>query len=642
MTPPSKRANQPADQPDPPAKPDPRPTPAPVASDVPAATEPPPPEPPPPGAPRAVSRPVPGEPRGGDVAASAGPRTPEVRAPDRPAGRSAARRDSGPRRAAGNGGNGGHGNGGKGGNGADGGNGGNGANGGNGGNGVVVPAPDFPFPIVTQEFSRRAATPDSDPGPLAIQSIGDVLGWRVRTEDPKAFLAALTGSFTLHKVEGHTEARWTPRGFAVQADMGAVTGGQASLAARARATIREALPLLDALTPLDPAADPEDCAAVRGLVRFDVEELQKELQSPLLRLPRVDLIFARLTGFDPGDGDVAGLVTATTVGGHLADLARELGIFTGSVNTLDEERNQTSFITLVDWIAGLLASWEDQRVELDPWSGHNAFLGSTLTVLGGQLAALADQVEEVKVSLDSVLIDAGERQALRLADPPITLDGLLTWIEEFALYEGKRVIDVGGRAGILTAFLPTVEKLYEAVNVAIGWTPQERTSRARRGSLGRGRGATGGGSDGPVQFGCGGILPTGFETARVRVAFESLQDRLFDIRCLARGAAHRPTIVEIPAPAVGISFGLDTESAVGTVESTVEARDFDQARHEFALVQPDGLVVSAEVTRLGGDLWRVTFEDVDLEGDGDVVEIQIRELGTLRRLDVADVVVEQS
>jgi hypothetical protein len=442
----------------------------------------------------------------------------------------------------------------------------------------------------------------------------------MRRDDPAAFLAALTGSFTLQRVEGHTESTWTPRGFAAQADLGAVTGGQASLAARARATVREALPLLDALTPLDPAADPQDCEAFRALVRDDVQQLLAELSSPQLRQPRVDLIFGRLTGWAP-ELPTAGLVNAVTVDGHLSQLAKLFGIFTSSVNTLDEERDQTNFITLVDWIAGLLASWEDQRVELDPWSGVNAFLGSTLSVLGGQLTALADQVNEVEAALDSVLVDVGERQAIRLTDPAITLDGLLGWIEDFAVYEGKRVIDLGGRHGVLTAFLPTVEKLGIAVDKLLA---------AMKAPVQRGGGVI------PPVLGCRSTLPEGFRTARVRVAITSLRARLSDMRCLARGVAHQPTIVEVPAPSVDL-FSDGGTGGLGAVVATVEARDFDELRHEFALVQPGAVMTVGTAEPLGGDVWQVTFDGVDAVPT-DVVEIQILEQGTLRRLDVADVV----
>src|SRR3954452_4198416 len=76
------------------------------------------------------------------------------------------------------------------------------------------------------------------------------LGWRPRPGDPKAFLDALGSSFRLREVEGHTVADFVPRGYAVQADLGAVTGGQASLYRRAQLARTEVVRILDGLVPL--------------------------------------------------------------------------------------------------------------------------------------------------------------------------------------------------------------------------------------------------------------------------------------------------------------------------------------------------------------------------------------------------------
>src|SRR5262249_46650829 len=99
------------------------------------------------------------------------------------------------------------------------------------------------YPLLTEQVSFPAA-----PGPRAItggptsaiggmalgqtaaRAIGDVLGWKVNASDPKGFVGALTQAFTLTEVEGHVEATWTPRTYAVQTDLGGgITGAQASL-----------------------------------------------------------------------------------------------------------------------------------------------------------------------------------------------------------------------------------------------------------------------------------------------------------------------------------------------------------------------------------------------------------------------------
>src|SRR5207248_7488821 len=78
-----------------------------------------------------------------------------------------------------------------------------------------------------------------------------VLGWKVRNDDPKGFVGALTQSFSCKQVEGHTECTWTPRSYAVQTDLsGGITGAQASIYARTKEAVDQSLPLLDGLYPL--------------------------------------------------------------------------------------------------------------------------------------------------------------------------------------------------------------------------------------------------------------------------------------------------------------------------------------------------------------------------------------------------------
>ena len=101
----------------------------------------------------------------------------------------------------------------------------------------------------------------------------------LKITDPKGFTAALTQSFTLKQVEGHTEATWVPRNYAVavQADMGAITGAQASIYARAKVALDQSLPLLDGLTSLRTDILPEDQEATRSIVRSELTQLVNEL-----------------------------------------------------------------------------------------------------------------------------------------------------------------------------------------------------------------------------------------------------------------------------------------------------------------------------------------------------------------------------
>jgi hypothetical protein len=122
-------------------------------------------------------------------------------------------------------------------------------------------------------------------GQIATKAISDVLGWQAKT-DAKGFLGALNASFKLEAVEGHTQAIWTPRTYAIQTDLsGGITGAQASVYTRAKDALDQSLPLLDGLYPLDKEANDEDVAALRATVRTQFTDLVNELG--LLGGPRI-------------------------------------------------------------------------------------------------------------------------------------------------------------------------------------------------------------------------------------------------------------------------------------------------------------------------------------------------------------------
>jgi hypothetical protein len=442
--------------------------------------------------------------------------------------------------------------------------------------GTPVTEGDFAYPILTKEVTGGRAgggTADGDLGRLAEQTISDVLGWRLRPDDAKAFTAALDGSFAVSRVEGHNEVTWTPRGYAVQADLGAVTGGQASLAARSRAAVKEALPLLAALRPLRTDADPQDCEAFRSLVRYEVEQLQAELESPLIRVERVDSLFALLTG----QATAIALPTADTVTGHLAQVRDTFGLLGDNVNDIEEERIQTAFVTLVDWVAGLQVSYTQQQDKLAPLRRSSGFLGTTLVVLSAQLSAVAGQVDEVEDQLDSVLLSRGERQTILIKGTSLSLDGLLSWVRTFAEREGKLIIDSGGKDAIETAFTPVAVTLRDAVRrltVGIDAITLDRNAP----------------------------YPDGISRARVQVAFAALDRYLSDTVRLARGVHRRGvTIIDVDPFPVEVA---------GTVRA--EVRGFLPADHSFALVVDfgDGTTQDLKPTApkpLGPDTWTVDF-----------------------------------
>jgi hypothetical protein len=344
------------------------------------------------------------------------------------------------------------------------------------------------FPILTEEVDLDQLTRPSLPrggtssvGETVERALRDVLGWRPRNGDAKGFLAALGQAFTCEEVEGHTECRWTPRSYVVeiQADMGAVTGAQASIYTRAKALLEQTLPLLDGLEPLIPDYDRENITAIRAIVRSQLTELVDELGvegGP--RVVRVDQLFSFLVGVAILDRARAATFSpsepAEAVEGNLGVLRDRFGLRRGRINTIDEEQNYTNFLILVDNVVTLLLSWLIQRTFFDRTRGENEpepYLGTQLVLLSRDLEVVAESVHEVEYAMDSVFLGPAERQTLELRftgqnpPPPMFVSELLAWVERFASQEGPQLIEEGGKQG-LANFRETVTLLRTLVEQA--------------------------------------------------------------------------------------------------------------------------------------------------------------------------------
>ena len=425
------------------------------------------------------------------------------------------------------------------------------------------------FPLMTTDGVSRPATSTGitgDQGPAVSAAIRDVLGWRPRVQDPKAFTAALSASFQLSTIEDHVVAQYVPRGVAVQADLGGVTGGQASLYLRAKAAHEQITRMLDSLQPLRTDADPQDCEAYRGLVRESVRRIVMELgREGGPRVPLVNSAFSVLTGYQPSvatppptttkppgftAGPVPGLrpglaaifapqsSVATSLGGkvvgsvptalaeidpdsvpgQLGALRDRFGLDDDHVNTVNEEKQRTSFWTLVELITDLQRSWDTRRLDFTLGTG-NGFLGTDLVQISRLLAAAAEQVDEFEAVLDSVLVSAAERQTVVLdLNSGLTLDDLVQWLRVFFTEDGPNIIRDTGRDGLVSSFTPTA--------VALLLTLREKLVRTLVPCAGTG--CAGGctcGSRGLVTcvpLGCCTKLPPGMYAGRVKIAVSTL------------------------------------------------------------------------------------------------------------------------
>lgn len=376
------------------------------------------------------------------------------------------------------------------------------------------------YPILTEEISNRPFPVSTVPsgggtgssggsssiGQLASRTVTDVLGWKVNAADPKGFIGALTQAFTLNDVEGHVEATWNTQMPAIQTDLGgSITGAQASLYTRAKDAVDQSSSLLDTLYPLDPEADPEYVKALREMVRSQMTQIVRELA--VVGLPsvlRIDTYFGILLDQNPAliqPGDI--IFNPDDVGGTLGKLRDTYGIqFAGNPfnNSVADEVVITNFRVISDYLTSLLQSWISNRSFFFVLPGQPAFFGTQLVLISRQFNVIAETVNELRFTLDSVFIGPAERQALLLefadpALPPRFLESMLIEIEAFVGDEGPRLLKEGGKITVTNNILPVVNALLNMVEEAHSPTNIDE-------------------------------LPDGFRTARVRNSLDDLQDQL--------------------------------------------------------------------------------------------------------------------
>lgn len=413
----------------------------------------------------------------------------------------------------------------------------------------------IPVVDVDQAFPTMAAGPSGpavsstavDQTPSVRTAIRNVLGVRSRTEDPKAFVDALTSAFRLVKVEGHVESRFVPRGYAVQADLGAVSGGQASLYRRATIARAEILRILDGLTSLRSDGDADDMEAYRVIVRNSVQSLVDEMGLPGgPRVAMVDSYFAGLVG--------RGNTSPDQVAGQLGALRERFGLTDDNVNTIEEEGRRTSFWTLVDLVTDLRDAWRGQRKRFTGAKG-SGFLGTELIHISRLMEAATDQVEELESVLDSVLVGGNERQTIQLDDEAnLTLDGLLSWLTSFLHDEGRRLAQDAGRDGIVSALAPTAVALASTFKSTLADRILDADVLSR------------GGDENPVRYlpaSCCEPLPPGMYAARVRVAVASLCRLLLELARRALRIGRYAGVVLIDIAMSRVDGGFD-KAGVGT------------------------------------------------------------------------------
>jgi hypothetical protein len=391
-----------------------------------------------------------------------------------------------------------------------------------------------PSPLATGGGSGGATT--NNLGMTATKAINDVLGWKMKADDPKGFVGALNASFCCQEVEGRTECTWTPRTYAVATDLaGGITGAQASLYTRAKEALDLSLPILDALYALDPTADAEEVDALKKVARSQMTELVNELgmmcgPRPFRVSQYFDLLLA--VGFPLFPNQVV-THDPDNIGGTLGRLREVLGLNSHTddfVNSVDDEQDLTNYRILADYMTSLAQSWVNNlRFFMTPTpAGTQPFFGTQLVLLSRQLSVIAESVDEVRFAMDSVFIGPSERQTLPItttvaSNKPYTIyaEDLLSWIYSFATQEGPQLVQDGGKYAVGEAFAKQANNLQLMVNGA--QNPGNQTD-----------------------------LPPAYFTSRVQTAWRELGLQLKALVNLANPISHKivPTVIREVHPLV--------------------------------------------------------------------------------------------
>ena len=374
-----------------------------------------------------------------------------------------------------------------------------------------------------------------------------MLGWKPRGNDVKGFVGALTQSFTLTETRGRMDATWTPRTYAVQTDLaGGITGAQASMYSRAKQALDQSLPLVDGLYTLNPEAAPEDIAALKGVAKSQLSEMVNEMALPGgPRVWRVNQYFNLLLGsasfpVPAVPGTPMTVTDPDQVQGTLGQIRDLLGLsFTTQdfMNSVEDEQDASNFRLISDYVTSLAQSWLN-NVSFFGLNPSMPFFGTQLVWISRQLNVVAESVDEVRFTLDSVFLGPAERQTLPLNFPGqggMYAEEFFDWIQSFASEEGPRLIQDGGKFGVSNTFVPILTRLSRMVFSIVG-------------------------PPNPVTTG----LPHAFFTARVQRGLAQLNEELRVLVGMSKNLSHTPVEPEVgftAAPLQVTSVAPDNGSA---------------------------------------------------------------------------------
>ena len=315
--------------------------------------------------------------------------------------------------------------------------------------------------------------------------VAQVLG-RPTGRDPKSFRAALTATFPEDKETGNIVQEPVRGVVSLEAESGQLAASQGTLSHEVQLITKDALEVLDGLRSIGPDTDQEKAEALKEIVHSELTALIGEagrVDRP--RKSRIDEIFDQLLGQN----------------GHLDQLRDELGLNSAgdALNNPDlvtsEEAQLLASMDLLKQYAGTLESAFSRFFRTsagqDPrdgsFSGRLAFVSLLFSVV-------AASVRDVEADMDAVGLSAAERRTVFINDPTttggsflISIDSILSWVENFALEEGPDLIAKSGLIGLNRVLNIANSRLWPLVDELVLFSQPASTSLAPHPGLTRSR-----------------------------------------------------------------------------------------------------------------------------------------------------------
>jgi hypothetical protein len=265
------------------------------------------------------------------------------------------------------------------------------------------------YPILTEDIGSDLSSPGSTTAPsgdfqkTVLDTMRNVLGIRVRSDDPSTFSKALSNAFTIVDQDGIQSYIYNPTSLTLDASNGDVTGLQKVLLIQAQDLVRTCTPLIKGLRPIALYVE-EDVEPLRELTVSALEELAVEFGYPGgIRRQILETKFQILIGPNPAK-PTQGVPWSS---GFFADLKRVLKLEKHFTKFTDDERVFTDFLTAASMTYNLFEVWQNTK-DMFMKPDQDRYLGELQYLLSRSLEVVHEKRMMLVTIANSVFVNPAD------------------------------------------------------------------------------------------------------------------------------------------------------------------------------------------------------------------------------------------